>query len=121
MSALDAIYARIPKVEGCRTGCNDCCGPVPVTKAEAAKISSPMLLQDSPFGKLLPSKGDCLTCAFSSPLGCTIYANRPLVCRLFGAVDHPRMTCPHGAKAKHLLTEAQSQELIAAAYQGTSS
>ena len=115
MNALDTIYAQIPAVKGCRTGCNDCCGPVPAFPAEAARIVSPMLMQDSPLGKLLPSKPDCLTCAYSTPLGCSIYANRPIICRLFGAVDHPRLTCPHGAKADRLLTDAQSRTLIAKA------
>ncbi len=25
---IRALYAKIPKVVGCRTGCNDCCDPI---------------------------------------------------------------------------------------------
>lgn len=112
---LSEIYARIPKVEGCKTGCSDCCGPVPMEDAEAGRIVSPILLEDSPLGKMTPTKAGCLTCAFSTTSGCAIYGNRPLVCRLFGAVDHPRMTCPHGARAKHPLAHERALELIAEA------
>lgn len=115
MIDIATIYARVPKVIGCRTGCHDCCGPVPMSDAEAARIATPFILEDSPFGKLTPLKPGCMTCAFSSPDGCTIYENRPLACRLFGAVDHPRMTCPHGARAKRPLTHEQAMDLIALA------
>ena len=29
---------------------------------------------------------------------CKVYAVRPMICRLFGAVDHPKLTCPHGCR-----------------------
>lgn len=107
---LEAIYARIPKVNGCHPGCNNCCGPVPVGPAEARRIASPIRLEDYRGVKITPT--NCGTCAFSTSAGCSIYNQRPLLCRLFGAVDHPRMTCPHGARAKNLLTNEQARELI---------
>ena len=110
--SLASIYARIPKVKGCRSDCHDCCGPVPAAPAEARQIASPIALDDFQGGKITPTKAGCMTCAFSTSRGCSIYETRPIVCRLFGAVDHPRMTCPHGARSKRLLTDAQAKALI---------
>lgn len=86
-----------------------------MARAEAARIASPIRLQ--PYGDdwLTPIKADCKTCQFSTSEGCAIYANRPLICRLFGAVDTPWLTCPHGASAAQLLSEDDATELLAAA------
>lgn len=109
---LQAIYNRIPRVRGCKRGCSDCCGPVPVCAAEAARIASPQPLARWERGWITPVRGDCMSCAYASPMGCTIYETRPILCRLFGAVDHPGMTCPHGARAKRLLRNDEARQLI---------
>lgn len=28
------LYKKIPRVEGCKKGCTECCGPVPCTEEE---------------------------------------------------------------------------------------
>jgi hypothetical protein len=44
---------------------------------------------------------------------CAVYAHRPLVCRLFGAVDHPLMRCPFGCRpAGGLLPAAEGRRLL---------
>jgi hypothetical protein len=77
------LYARIPSFE-CIEGCTDCCGPVPWSTHElrAAGLTEPP-----------PERADGC-CAFSLKGGCDVHANRPLMCRLFGAVEDLR--CPHG-------------------------
>lgn len=112
MSDLDALYARIPAVTGCKTGCSDCCGPVPMRADEARRVAHPM--QPERFGPLLLTPTNCMTCAYSSDAGCAIYASRPLMCRLFGAVaDEPRLQCPHGAQAKRPLSADAARRLVA--------
>ncbi|GAB7129184.1 hypothetical protein JCM19000A_36920 [Silvimonas sp. JCM 19000] len=37
---------------------------------------------------------DHLDCVYLGADGCTVYAERPLICRLFGTV--PSLPCPHG-------------------------
>lgn len=58
------------------------------------------------------SKGFTGKCCFSSLDGCMIYENRPLVCRLFGASEQPRMRCPHGAKADNPLTSQETAKMV---------
>lgn len=37
-----------------------------------------------------------LTCPFFQDSHCAIYPVRPVICRLYGHIPDPRMTCPHG-------------------------
>lgn len=110
---LESLYARIPKVEGCRTNCSDCCGVVPMTGEEADAI--PVMIAARPGGtgemRFTPFN-HCGTCEYATPSGCAIYGHRPFICRLFGAVaDEPRLTCPHGAKAANPLTPEEARAL----------
>lgn len=110
-AALEALYSRIPAVSGCRTGCNDCCGPVPLTRDEAAKVTSPIMPERLGAAMVTPIKA-CGSCAYSTAKGCAIYSARPFMCRLFGAVaDAPRLACPHGAIAQNPLSPAEAEAL----------
>jgi len=98
-----ALYKQIPTFK-CRTGCTDCCGPVPVTEWEAERLGI--------AGKTLtPTKPGTLACLFSTEDGCSVYDKRPYMCRAFGAVDEPRLACPHGCKPKRLLSKTKVDEL----------
>lgn len=101
---LEGLYAKIPKVKNCKTGCSDCCGPVPWSIVEAARAGS---------GPHLPAAG-CMDCPHSTPRGCNIYTDRPLMCRLFATVKDPMLTCPHGASAipEEILTVEQGNAII---------
>ena len=71
----------------CIPGCHDCCGPVTASTDEMAR---------------LPRKNDqehalalaALNCPHLGVAGCQVYAERPLICRLFGTTPH--LACPHG-------------------------
>jgi uncharacterized protein len=115
MGDLQSLYARIPAVKGCKTDCSGCCGPVPMVEAERASIKHMIRPHDA--GTLYeyaitPTKPDCMTCAYSTSTGCAIYNDRPLLCRLFGASEAPRMRCPYGASAKRPLTEAETAQIM---------
>ena len=113
-TGLDKLYARIPAVRGCRTDCNDCCGPVPMRDDEAALVQHVLRpIQTRPGEHMTPTRASCTTCAYHTAQGCSIYEARPLMCRLFGAVDDPLLTCPHGAKAKRPLSAQQAADLVA--------
>lgn len=113
MNALDKLYARIPAVVGCKIGCSDCCGPVPMTGEEAGRIKS--IMRPEPFDGadfITSTKPGCMTCAYSTPKGCSIYADRPLICRIFAtAPDEPKLRCPHGAQPVRPLTPAQAHAI----------
>lgn len=105
------MVKAIPKFD-CKAGCDDCCGIVPFSLSEmiAASERHPLVAWE-PFANgtyVSTSAASTLKCPFSEN-GCKIYDIRPTICRLFGAVDHPRMTCPHECGPKKKLSDAQAQ------------
>ena len=102
----------------CKPGCHACCGLVPFTTPERDRVAQlrPMERWEA-FGDAWVTVSALATmrCPFLAGDGCGIYAHRPAVCRLFGAVDHPLMTCPHGCGPKRKFTETQSRRILAAA------
>lgn len=106
---------RIPSFT-CKEGCHECCGLVPFTTAERDRVAAVRPLEQwEPFvdGSWVPSAAlASFKCPFVGEGGCSIYDVRPMVCRLFGAVDHPMMKCPMGSAPEKLLTDAQSRELL---------
>ena len=102
-SALRRLYKQIPTFE-CRDGCTDCCGPVPVSPLEAKRL-------DLEGQTLIPTKQNCLTCPFVDQGRCSVYADRPFMCRLFGTVDTSLLRCPHGCRPEKMLTPLQAQLL----------
>ncbi len=103
----------------CKPGCHGCCGLVPFsTKEKNAAAKLRPLEQWEPFlgGAWVPTSAlATFTCPFVTKDGCGIYEARPMVCRLFGAVDHPNMICPEGCGPKRKISDARSRELIALA------
>ena len=101
-------YSKIPAVAGCRPGCTDCCGPVPFAPAE-------VMAAVEASGRWPFVDADC-NCGYSLKGKCDIYEVRPLICRLFGAVDDPGLACPHGARAARPLSAeeggAMTDELV---------
>jgi Fe-S-cluster containining protein len=92
------IYARVPKMQ-CQGKCQQCCGPITYSEAEAQRLG---VIQFDP---------ETLTCEKLSADGrCSIYAQRPLICRLWGTV--PSMACPHGCTPVRWLTEAEANRLV---------
>lgn len=83
-----AFRARIPTFT-CKPGCHDCCGPVLATPREVAWL--PVVDEQR-----RQAAEETLTCPYIGPNGCTVYADRPLICRLFGTT--PRLPCPEGCR-----------------------
>ncbi len=92
------LYAKIPKMTTCVPGCTRCCGPVPFTPSERAKIGamSTVLM---------------LTCPFVGEKGCEIYENRPFMCRLFGTAETPLLRCPRKRRSKRILRSDEAARL----------
>lgn len=87
---VQEIYALVPDVE-CKGLCVQACGPILMSRIEQQII-------ESEYGTLPEPSGPRLTCSKLVDGRCSIYQNRPLVCRLFGAVGG--MPCPYGCKPK---------------------
>lgn len=95
---LFTLYRMIPSFR-CLPGCTACCGPVPWARAEWEAVTD-------------QRRATSLDCPYASPAGCAIYAQRPLLCRLFGAVDTGRLRCPFGCRPERRLTEAEAHEIM---------
>jgi Fe-S-cluster containining protein len=98
----------------CIPGCTDCCGPAPVADEEAERIRQryPLLAHDLASGITAVRPGT-LTCVYAADgRGCRIHDERPVVCRMFGVVDHPRMTCPHGRGPRQKMPQREARRLL---------
>lgn len=70
--------------------CGDCCGLIGCSQDEFAKVAAFIKRN-----KIQPRRQG-MTCPFFKTDRCIIYEVRPLICRIYGHIDDPLMTCPHG-------------------------
>ena len=84
---------RIPTFE-CVPGCHDCCGPVTTSTDEMARLP---VKSEAEHDTALAN----LSCPHLGANGCQVYAERPLICRLFGTT--PRLACPNGKRPETLI------------------
>lgn len=118
--ALRMLYRDVPAVVGCKPGCGRCCGPVPWSPAERARVA-PRLPDDvvampapgpnDGFLLLVRESHPTRCAALDDDKRCTVYDARPLMCRLFGATDAPQLTCAFGARAARPLTDTKARAL----------
>lgn len=98
--ALEALYRKFPDFE-CAPACGKCCGPVFFSKEERQAVG---LKENFPRN---PETGMCRF--LGADRECTIYEQRPLICRQFGT--HGRMSCPVGRGPETMLPDAQADAL----------
>ena len=77
-----------------------CCGVVPFDKKFVEKNKpSRKVKSTQEFGDKVILETEDLTCPYlSKDYKCTIYDDRPEVCRLFGNETHKYLTCPYQTK-----------------------
>jgi Fe-S-cluster containining protein len=123
---LVALYARLPEITApCLPGCRECCGPIPMTKTEWRRIKEahphaiePRLLEDGTHiavREVIVDGERKPRCPFrrdaSSKRGCSVYLQRPFVCRLYASTR--TMECPYGCAAAVQLTASEHRKLAA--------
>lgn len=86
IQTLRILRRQIP-VLACVPGCHDCCGPVTASSEEAARL--PVKSQAAHLAAWRH-----LNCVYLGEKGCEVYAERPLICLLFGTT--PKLACPRG-------------------------
>jgi hypothetical protein len=93
---------KIPLM-ACKAGCSDCCGLVLFSKSEWKRIQGERQKQAA-----------IEDCEYLHGNHCSIYEQRPFLCRLFGAVSEPgdMMSCPHGCRPENPLTPEEAQALM---------
>ena len=103
---LESIYSEVPKI-ACAKRCQAHCSlvvPYACVPVEVKALASQPL-------PAIPAV-DLLACTFLSGMGgnCTVYALRPLICRLWGVTQG--MQCPHGCLPERLLTNHEARALL---------
>jgi uncharacterized protein len=127
MDSLEAIYAEIPRLD-CQQKCQGCCGPLLVPKIEhrrieqAGKIVTLASLAHVELNSMWKWMGKenlaamqpdgNMSCQLLMPITgrCTVYAIRPLICRIWGCIE--RMRCPHGCVPERWLTETEVRRMF---------
>lgn len=95
---------------------SSCCGPVPMERVMFNKnfnlVKRPFELMDLEDNMVIPITED-LTCVFLDPeLNCSIYNDRPEVCRKFGDETHIHMTCPYQTKSGEARSNRETKKLM---------
>lgn len=98
---LEAIYASLPDVP-CTGRCHESCSFIGVLPVERTRMRhhgiEPPQITDAP----------CRHLTFANR--CNVHADRPLVCRLYGAT--PKLTCPFGCVPERWLTDDEASEIF---------
>lgn len=105
----DALYAQIPHVD-CKGLCVDACGVIEATDAERERLPGLPLADDA---QARYERDGHYHCPLLVAGLCSVYERRPLVCRLYGAVDLPVLVCPFGCTVTpRPLTRDEAAELV---------
>ena len=97
---LREIYKRLPDIK-CEQGCTDCCSPVYMLPSEAKKMG---------LERTYTKWDEHYDCEFKTPTGCSIWENRPFLCRFFGCSGSGIFSCP---KVKgDLISDEKSKFLL---------
>lgn len=92
---------QIPVFE-CEPGCHDCCGPITASSEEMARL--PSLGEEHRAAALV-----AWNCPHLGENGCQVYAERPLICRLFGTT--PKLACPRGKGPQEAIEPRIEQQI----------
>ena len=98
---IQNLREQIPSFE-CVPGCHDCCGPVTTSSEEMARLP---VKSDQQHEAALAA----LRCPHLGDDGCQVYAERPLICRLFGTT--PRLACPNGKRPETMIDPRIEQQI----------
>lgn len=114
----EAVYATLPTI-ACKGLCYACCGPIILTQAEYARLPQTPAMLGFPEGRLSdpvillkPKEGTEECVHLTEEKRCAVYANRPLICRLWGVAEG--MECPYGCEVTGMVTREEAGNLIRA-------
>jgi hypothetical protein len=107
-AAIRRLYDQMPQMS-CKGLCQESCGPIAMSTHEDETlvhvgVMIPKLLE----GIAALERGHYECPALGSDGRCTVYEDRPMICRLWGAV--PEMSCPHGCEP--VLDDEQGAKLL---------
>jgi len=110
-AALQALYDRVPAIPDCDGRCWISCGPTDRSQREEQRIRAAGY-RITPVDEALRTLDTYWCEALTGDKRCAVYEMRPMVCRLWGAVEG--MNCPYGCVPEGgWLTDREGNELLA--------
>jgi Fe-S-cluster containining protein len=132
LEKLQALYDTLPTAN-CQKKCQRYCGPILMTGFEASRLRdkrgilniipageaanridlpASKVVEETHVGVVNDEAGN-MHCPFLEPVlgNCMAYHMRPLVCRLWGVVDHPLMRCPFGCTPERWISHEESRRI----------
>jgi len=108
--SLEDVYRQIPPLH-CKGLCIDSCGPISMSRQEQAKLLA-RGVKVPPMAEAVAAieRGEDYYCPALVDGSCSVYEDRPTVCRLWGATLS--MPCPHGCTPEDALPQAESYRLL---------
>ena len=94
----------------CKGLCLDACGPIHASEHERARLHPRLKLHRRGDGNILFDLLFNKPCPALRDKRCSVYSDRPLICRLYGATEVLR--CPHGCEPERLLTRDEAAALL---------
>lgn len=117
LKKLEQLYSQIPAI-CCKGLCYTSCSIIPASKIEMKIVKEKH--QINPFYTMLDAivkvnnieymKEKFPVCQALVNGRCTIYSDRPAICRLYGVVEN--MQCEFGCIPEKMLTAQQGYDLI---------
>lgn len=125
VKALRKLYEQVPRVE-CKGLCTDSCGPLDPPQLEVEQMErrsgKPFTSRATGAELRAAMRAGTLSgherCCYLSRAGrCTVYGDRPMICRVWGAAES--IPCHHGCKpvGGRFLTDAEAYRLLALAFE----
>lgn len=109
--ALRRLYDQVPEIN-CKGLCADSCGPIEMSTTERATIRKrgvEITDRDVALARLR-DEGD-FDCDALVDGRCSVYEDRPMICRLWGVTETLR--CPYGCEAERVLPDDEGFVLLA--------
>jgi hypothetical protein len=108
-AALQELYDQIPAIPDCKGRCWVSCGAIEMSDRERQRIRSAGY-RITPAQEALANLDTFWCEALAGDGRCAVYEMRPLVCRLWGAVED--MPCPYGCRPERMLTSEEGMNLV---------
>lgn len=103
ISQLQELYQRIPNNHQCPRDCSVCCGPIPVSQLEIDLIKTK-------YGVII-GVDDNLTCNCLKNNLCSVYEDRPLICRLFNETKYGTLYCME-CENNHTISDEVTNDIL---------
>lgn len=113
---IEALYAQLPAL-ACKGLCSQSCGPIECSNLErkrARKAGGGHIGLKYLDIEAIKAGHDVPACPALEETRCSVYAVRPMICRLYGMVQD-RLECPHGCEPERWLDPEEASWFLAEA------